>query len=117
MRPRWLARRRRPSGEVTVTLELDTSALVAALARAKADVDELEAIGRHRRRIAHERSQAQAQVGDLLDRLCLSYGWDPVHVWRAPREREEQDRRDQARLRAAWWAGAAIPHTMLGGGA
>lgn len=45
----------------------------------------------YRDRVAYQRSLGQAQVGSLLDGLCLRWGMDPVQTWRIPRDLELQE--------------------------
>lgn len=44
-------------------------------------------------RIAREREAGLAYVDDLLDAWCRACGWNPVTVWRWPRQREQHERK------------------------
>lgn len=86
-------RRRRPAPRtVTVTIEADTSGFLTGMSRVHEELADM----RYRQRIAQERLQGLAFVGEQLDGLCEHFGMDPYVVWRGPRWAEEQARRERA---------------------
>lgn len=95
--PTWLrtkSTRRSAERTITVDLEIDTAQFEDAMY----DVVEGFSRAQHERRLRHERSLGQAYVGVLLDDWCRSEGWDPVQVWRIPREQDLRDARALAEL-------------------
>lgn len=109
--PRWLRRRSRDAGTVTIELVADTNRFDQAMARLVDNTSEHASRIRFRRRVAHERSLGQAYVGVLLDGLCHGFGLDPMEAWREPRARDQRlaalnspDREARQAAEAAWRA-------------